>query len=91
MSQRFSYAKYDTIRAEKQQRAKALVEAVEAFIDGELAHGRQVSLAMKALEECYMWVGKAIRDEQIAHDGGRFTEETTRGEEGVNVAPKDVE
>lgn len=27
------------------------------------------SLAITKLEECYMWIGKAIRDEQIARGG----------------------
>lgn len=88
MSNRFSYVRYDGIRAEKQQEAKALVEAVEAFLEGSVSNGRPKSLALTALEECYLWIGKAIRDEQIAADKGVAVEEPVRGEEGVNVEPK---
>ena len=86
MSNRFSYVLYDGVRAEKQQQAKALVESLEAFLDA-MGTGRPHALALTALEECYMWIGKAIRDEQIAFDGA-CVEETHRGEEGVNVEPK---
>lgn len=86
MSNRFSYARYDGIRAQKQQEAKALLEDVEAFIN-KIGPCRPASLALTALEECYMWIGKAIRDEQIAFDGA-CVEEAHRGEEGVNVEPK---
>lgn len=86
MSNRFGYARYDVIRAEKQQEAKRLVEAVEQFIVG-LGPCRPQSLALTKLEETYMWIGKAIRDEQIAVDGA-LVEEPIRGEELVNVEPK---
>jgi hypothetical protein len=86
MSNRFGYARYDGIRAQKQQQAKALVEAVEAFVDA-MGTGSPHALALTALEECYMWIGKAIRDEQIAFDGA-CVEEPIRGEELVNVEPK---
>jgi hypothetical protein len=86
MSQRFSYVRYDSIRAAKQQKFKELFEAVEGYSET-LPDGRAKSLLLTALEEAYMWTGKAIRDEQIAVDGG-VAEEKHRGEEGVNVEPK---
>jgi hypothetical protein len=87
MTERFSYVRYDQVRAEKQQEAKRLMELVESFIDKQLPKGRPASLALTALEECYMWVGKAVRDEQIAVDG-QAIEEAHRGEELVNTPAK---
>jgi hypothetical protein len=40
---------------------------LEAFIE-EGPDSRAKSLALTKLEECYMWIGKMIRDEQIAED-----------------------
>lgn len=60
---RFSYVKYDEISMEKQQSLKTAFEAVEILVNG-LADGRAKSLVFTALEEAYMWTGKAIRDEQ---------------------------
>lgn len=65
---RFDYVKYDTEAAMKQENAKRWFECAESVIDG-LQEGRAKSLAYTKLEECYMWVGKAIRDEQIARGG----------------------
>lgn len=65
---RFDYVKYDDKAIEQQNEAKALFKKVEAFVDG-LDPGRAKSTTYTKLEEAYMWVGKAIRDEQIARNG----------------------
>ena len=43
-----------------------MVEDVEGFIEASLMPGRAKSLALTKLEECYMWIGKGLRDHQIA-------------------------
>jgi len=62
---RFSYVKYDDKSVALQEEAKDLCEKLEAFIALKLGHGRPQSLAMTDLEKTYMWIGKAIRDNQI--------------------------
>ncbi len=42
--------------------------SLEHIVSG-LNPGRAASLVRTKLEEAYMWVGKAIRDEQIARNG----------------------
>lgn len=61
---RFSYVRYDEKSTQQQETAKAMCENMEAFINS-LGAGRPQSLALTALEETYMWIGKAVRDEQI--------------------------
>lgn len=64
MSKTYSYVKYDQIAVEKQETFKKLFEQLEAGLSL-LGAGRPQSLAATKLEEAYMWIGKAIRDEQI--------------------------
>lgn len=74
---RFDYVQYDKGAIEDQESAKALVSKVETLINGiGYAQGklssdcaRAKSLALTKLEEVYMWIGKAIRDDQIARNG----------------------
>lgn len=68
MSNRFSYVKYDERAMKQQQGLKASFEAIEKQVD-QLRDGRAKSLVYTALEEAYMWTGKAIRDEQIERTG----------------------
>lgn len=78
-SRRFDYVAYDAIAKEKQERFKGAFEALEVM-GGDLPDGRAKSLFLTALEEAYMWTGKAIRDEQIArvpetpHEAARTNE-----------------
>ena len=65
MSQRFSYVKYTETSVAKQEAFKAMFESVEAYAMQSLVDGRSRSLCLTALEEAYMWTGKAIRDEQM--------------------------
>lgn len=64
MSQRFSDVKYDEKATELQEAFKGSFERLE-LMGADLLEGRAKSLFLTALEEAYMWVGKAIRDEQI--------------------------
>lgn len=65
---RFSYVRYDEQSVKKQEAMKAAFEAIEALAEANLQNGRPKALVMTALEEAYMWVGKAIRDEQVARN-----------------------
>lgn len=74
---RFDYVKYDDGAVQDQQRAKKLASELETFIGG-IGYAQGIiseecalakALALTKLEECYMWIGKAIRDDQIARNG----------------------
>lgn len=64
MSKTFSYVKYDDEAVRKQETFKTMFEAIEDFANLSLKDSRPKSLLKTALEEAYMWTGKAIRDEQ---------------------------
>ena len=68
---RFAYVKYDDDIAEVQAMFKGAFEKVEERIELELPNGRGKSLALTKLEECYMWIGKALRDKQIDRGGNK--------------------
>lgn len=72
---RFDYVKYDAQAEEDQRICKCLVTAVESFIDSKLLSPRAKALALTKLEETYMWIGKAIRDDQITRNGSAELEE----------------
>lgn len=72
---RFDYVKYDEEAARNSQDALKRVDDVRAFIDTNLKPGRASSLAMTKLEECFMWIGKAIRDDQVARDAAKANKE----------------
>lgn len=65
---RFDYIKYNEAAQKLQQAFKdkfiELADAVEALDDS-----RAKSLVLTKLEEAYMWIGKAIRDQQIKNCG----------------------
>ncbi len=63
---RFAYVAYDAEASQKQAVFKTEVERLELLIESQLKPSRPSSLALTKLEEVYMWVGKAIRDEQVA-------------------------
>lgn len=65
---RFSYVRYDAQATAKQEQFKAEFEKLERMAYAMLPDGRARSLFLTALEESYMWTGKAIRDEQIARN-----------------------
>lgn len=64
MSNRFAYVHFDQMRAERQTRFLKLVGELEAEI-GLLPQTRAGSIALTKLEETYMWIGKALRDNQL--------------------------
>lgn len=74
---RFDYVKYDETSLRHQDLAKQSVEAVEAVIDC-LPNGRARATAYTKLEECYMWIGKAVRDMQIMRNSGATLQEERR-------------
>jgi hypothetical protein len=78
---RFDYVKYDDDAQLLQTHFKNVVTDLESDING-LGRNtidcmqsnpgnllRAKALAITALEEMYMWIGKAIRDDQIARNG----------------------
>lgn len=74
MSNRFSYVKYDYAAIATQNEFKAEFEKLEDMLShfkasARLPPGRAIALALTSLEEAYMWVGKAIRDDQITRNG----------------------
>lgn len=72
----FDYVKYDAIAVEKQEKFKALFERLESDAKLLLAPSRPRSLFDTAIETAYMWVGKAIRDEQIERNSATPHEPT---------------
>lgn len=60
----FDYIKYDGKAHKLQLQFKSMFQSLKAKVD-ELPPGRAKSLVCTKLEEAYMWVGKAIRDEQL--------------------------
>lgn len=68
MSRRFDYVKYDKTAADKQAAFKSKFEELEKMAYDLLPDGRNRNLFLVAIEQAYMWTGKAIRDEQIARN-----------------------
>jgi hypothetical protein len=66
MTRTFDYVAYDEIHTAKQTSFKEKFMELESKVLDELVPGRARSLIATKLEEAYMWVGKAIRDNQIA-------------------------
>jgi hypothetical protein len=77
---RFDYVKYDDRAMKDQENAKHLVARLEQTINAVESKeaGRAKSLALTKLEECYMWIGKAVRDDQIARNGTASLQEERR-------------
>lgn len=72
---RFDYVRYDDISIQVQDRVKTAATLLSSIIENELTDGRAKALALTKLEECYMWVGKAVRDEQISRRGSAPAQE----------------
>lgn len=66
---RFDYVEYDQIAKVQQDYFKHEVEVLEKAIE-QHKNGRAKALALTALEECYMWIGKMIRDDQVGRNNG---------------------
>jgi len=65
---RFDYIKYDETSITTQELLKTLCTQLEDVMELALVSSRTKALAITALEECYVWIGKSIRDEQIARN-----------------------
>lgn len=66
---RFSYVKFDEEHVYVMSIFRREFEDIEARIEQFFADSRPKALALTALEEAYMWVGKAMRDKQVARNG----------------------
>lgn len=66
---RFDYVKYDEKATSDQEYFKAVMEGLESEVGTRLNNSRAKSLVLTKLEEAYMWIGKSIRDDQIARGG----------------------
>lgn len=66
---RFDYVRYDDLAVQIQDQSKAMVSELEDYINSSVGSPRAKALAITKLEECYMWIGKAIRDDQISRNG----------------------
>lgn len=66
---RFDYVQYDEQAQISQATLKKACENIEALVGGTIKDGRAKSSVMTKLEEAYMWMGKGIRDDQIARNG----------------------
>lgn len=73
---RFDYVKYDDhsfalqgLTKDMCMELEKMIETIGSSLDpmtDKSKVGRSKALALTALEECYMWIGKAIRDDQNA-------------------------
>lgn len=62
---RFDYVKYDEKAGSKSKIFYDLYKAIDGVIEKSLKNSRPKALAQTALEESFMWIGKAIRDDQV--------------------------
>lgn len=63
---RTDYVEYDEKAKAIQAAFKNDVDFLLGMIEINLKSPRAKALALTKLEECYMWIGKAIRDDQLA-------------------------
>lgn len=67
---RFDYVKYDEKATQMQLEFKEKMIELEAVIEKHFPNpGRGKASALTNLEQCYMWLGKEIRDDQIHRNG----------------------
>lgn len=71
---RYDYVKYDEAAIKLQEKFKAKFMELDEML-GALDDGRATSLVHTHLEIAYMWIGKAIRDEQVARGSASLQEE----------------
>jgi len=65
---RFDYVAYDRHAKTTSDVLKDHFIILDGLIDKLLSPSRARSLAETKMEECFMWVGKAIRDDQVKRD-----------------------
>lgn len=61
---RFDYVRYDEKSQGIQEDFKSVFKTLEGMANVRLTSSRAKALMLTALEEAYMWAGKAIRDDQ---------------------------
>lgn len=66
---RFDYVKYDDQAIKDQAAFKQEFETLSVAVEVSLKSPRAKALVQTKLEEAYMWIGKAIRDDQIVRNG----------------------
>lgn len=66
---RYDYVKYDDKAIKDQADFKQMFIDLEIKVDNQLSSPHARSLVHTKLEEAYMWVGKAIRDDQQKRTG----------------------
>ena len=71
---RFDYVAYDEQATKLQAEFKQKFIELDEMIERSLLKGRAQSLVLTKLEEAYMWVGKAVRDEQVTYRAARLQE-----------------
>lgn len=67
---RFDYVQYDVQAQAAQAAIKEAFQQLETVVTTNLPPGRPYSLVVTKLEEAYMWVGKGVRDAQLARTPG---------------------
>lgn len=65
---RFDYVKYDTEAERLQAAFKDAITSFEKAVEAGIESPRAKALVMTKLEEAYMWIGKGIRDDQLARN-----------------------
>lgn len=83
MGTRFDYVKYDEQAQFLQDSFKKMFVNLEQQIEA-MPAGRYKALALTKLEECYMFIGKVIRDDQIERNKVDFVQ-TELQEERSNL------
>lgn len=63
---RFDYIKFNEESTHTQNQFKVEFEIIEGMINASLGSARDKELALTKLEEAYMWIGKAIKNDQIS-------------------------
>jgi len=76
---RFDYVAYDTEAQNQQAYFKEKFVSLCEKTEETLQQGRSLALAITALEEAYMWIGKAIRDDQIIRNEATKLQEERSG------------
>lgn len=67
---RFDYIQYDEKGNNDQATFKQAFQALENQVNSLLVSERAKALVFTKLEEAYLWIGKALRDDQFVRSGG---------------------
>lgn len=66
MSGTFDYIEWNALSQKNFDDIRDATEVLEELILHRLTSSREKSLAMTNLEQTFMWVGKAVRNDQLA-------------------------